>query len=714
MYSDSDSDNDYDDHGYYMRELIFTERSPELRVLESDIQEAKDIVHRIIIKQDRSTRPSSQTDRDAIREHRERPEFDSYLDWRLTRIRRFFTEIQGFHRGDLDLSGRTQSRYDALLRRWESFSADMTSLLPHVGHRDVNRERWVREARKFMPHVESVPYITNAQVWLDFRRKWKMPREVPDYEDLQGWYSRTLSVIKQHPTPKIQKLYLHDLPPEVVSAVFSHMIIEEARVLSATNRYLREVGLAHIFSSRRIVMRQPADWWKSVKDLEEQDDMTATVRTIMTQTRDESIKEARFLLSRPDICAKITSLVMGVVWVNTFAPTRILGQSIPPPTDAAMFGPLFDVFAEFLHSVTIEYLKLTQVVIDRRFATELLAQPKLSRLDIALCRTSEDFQEFILAAPEGFLQTNITYLSLTMTAGTLGDGDPDEEDDNPQETAWGLVALCPQLRLLHLYNIAPKNPVNMPSRDIWPSLLGPLGNVERLHLDGIEWDLTDLCELLQQVVERGPLRLTHLKIHSAWSVPPAMIIQLFIILKAGNAPLRVLSLDGLHPLPITIFRRLAHLFPDLEALSLVKRDNDRQNDSKPCRWDLPLYEYAVPLRGLAKLRYFGANFYWDPLVASPYVCKYLEPGFDAGPDYDTDADFMLDGRSVALPFAASCPALESFVLYGKVMPLLQCQIRRSPTSGAVLEIVDEVLSFSPRNFQHLNPTLLGTTFPFPS
>lgn len=56
----------------------------------------------------------------------------------------------------------------------------------------------------------------------------------------------TLETMAYYPLAKYQTLCLHHLPPEVLSVVFQEVSdVNSTRSLSATCRYLREVGLPY-------------------------------------------------------------------------------------------------------------------------------------------------------------------------------------------------------------------------------------------------------------------------------------------------------------------------------------------------------------------------------------------------------------------------------------------------------------------------------------
>lgn len=249
----------------------------------------------------------------------------------------------------------------------------------------------------------------------------------------------------------------------------------------------------------------------------------------------------------------------------------------------------------------------------------------------------------------------------------------------------------------------------MPAPRFWPALAA-LNNLERVHIDGAHWDLTDLTDMYEHAASRGPLRLTHLKLDAAWGMPDALVMRLLRVLHAGAAPLAVLALDGVFPLSLELFDALAGLFPALEALTLIRRENERQHRAMFCRWDRPLYEYAARMRPLARLRHFAANFYWDAGALSPYAMRRLEPGFDATAwESGPDADYMRDGRLVALPFAAYCVALRSFAVFSSYARY-ECKIRRLP--GGAFELYDEDPKGPPSTYPEWNP-VYSATFPLP-
>jgi hypothetical protein len=94
---------------------------------------------------------------------------------------------------------------------------------------------------------------------------------------------------------------------------------------------------------------------------------------------------------------------------------------------------------------------------------------------------------------------------------------------------------------------------------------------------------------------RTTLRLTHFKLHMDWGVSDSEIMGLLIALQ--TAPLEVLVLEGLAQAEFSIFERIVSLFPDLLALTLVRRQNSNQHQNKLAPWPHSSWKYASCFRG---------------------------------------------------------------------------------------------------------------------
>lgn len=309
-------------------------------------------------------------------------------------------------------------------------------------------------------------------------------------------------------------------------------------------------------------------------------------------------------------------------------------------------------------------------MLDPTLVTALMLQSRMTYVDFIRCQTSEALQDDVLSrtpTSNDLAQSSVRQFVLHMF-GT------------EHQSSWYLLALFPDAHLLYVESQDPTCGFLSPDPTLW-SRLHVMHRLEYIHLEGIDWEIQDLVNWLQDCALRGPLRVTHFKLRSPWSIDPDPIMSLLRVLHTASAPIRVLVLDGIAKAPVDLFIAIAQLLPQLEGLTLIRRDTERQSKKRLCRWDCPTYEYAACLRALPRLRYFGANFYWDILELSPIVTRLFESDFDASKPEPLTDDYMSDPRSMALPFAASCPTLESFVIVSDHLQWA-CKIRRSSANGS--------------------------------
>ncbi|KZW00445.1 hypothetical protein EXIGLDRAFT_830837 [Exidia glandulosa HHB12029] len=706
MYSDTDSDNEYTSSGsWHVRSRELT-----LRVLDKFIFGAKDAAYFLRSRQAKSLDEEqgrlywSKTDKECMREMRDDLDRTLSQGWRRFRAQRVFKEVEGFHKGNLDLTGRSPERYIRIMRRFTPFLESFRALAPHVQYEEVERITWDDDSPDVYMKPVAVPVIP-PNLWSQFCARWKITPHF-DYEDTLNGYTAMLKVLQERPTPKFQELFLLDLPPEILAVVFEYAGIDDGRALATTCKYMREIGLTHIFASRCILMKEPRSVLQELVTSSRKTNITieevnSRVRELMTAGRDGCIQDARFLGSRSDICARVQSLTMGNSWAGATHDRTAVGEAIIRPSDSTFFGPLLEQFAELLRHLRLKTLEISYLTLDVALFTEIARQP-LSLLRTHRCSANEDLQ---VALANGGFRSTLPCLRLRIVPPNDEAGDRDIDEF----TIWSLLGACPQLRLLHVDNCMENDRLRMPDQIIWHSFTC-LNSVERVHIDSIPWQITDFTEMFEHAASRGPLRVTHLKLSSAWGIPEDDILHLLRVLHGGGSPLEVLALDGIYPLTMALFDGIANMFPSLHALTLVRRDSIRQNAAKFCPWGRPLYEYAARLRRLTELRHFAANFAVDIEEMSPYVFRYLEPDFDPANAWDLpiDADYMSDAlRSVTLPFAATCPKLESFFLVTS-SPVHECRIRRLDGGGFELDERQGYLPEAPE----WNPGY-GRTFPPP-
>lgn len=695
----SDSDDEYDESGRWRHSLQSRESAglPPLRLYHSIEYKTKRNAYREVLEQltnlyennPRGYRGPSE--KELLRSHLDDPNLSVWEDWRRWRVVRFFRDIHGFHKGSLDLSGRSEARYNALLKTLSAFVADFGSFSPLVERVEVEREEFDFEANRMVEKTALVPVVRDTAAWEVFRRKWGLPRSIT-YEDLWSSLVETRQVFGSHGRPQFQTLWITDFPPEVLMIIFSYTSVEEARALSATCHYLRDAGLTYIFTTRKIWMSPPSNL-REIVLAEEPVIISEQVLALFAANRDKCIREIDFLSSRPDIRSRVRRMSVGYTWSTSMYDGCDIGDALEEVRRSQKHARAFlQKFTELLLQLDLESLQLHGVDIDLDLALRLTQQPSLTNLEVRFCDTLPPLWEHILSSPPGSLQSRVQSLNLELHQG---------EEAASTFSAWNVLALCPDLRVLRVSALN-NDGFDMPDPPFWRHM-ACIAHVEYLHLHGVYWNqINDLVDwLAQSAASSGGLRMTHLKVHSALGIPDAMVGQLLQSLHTGHAPLRVLALDGIIGMDAAFFDTLGQLFPLLEGLTLVRRASGTQYHSKLCQWPLPVYEYAQHMQGLAKLRHFGANFYWQYDQISPAVLRRLEPGYAAEEDPDfLGWDYMEDGRSIALPFAAYCPTLETFAVTADRMRY-GARVRRSATGTIAIESFEP--QFSDPEFDAWNP-----------
>lgn len=385
---------------------------------------------------------------------------------------------------------------------------------------------------------------------------------------------------------------------------------------------------------------------------------------------------AEFIVNNPHISHRIQKLVLTDEW-------WVSRRAHPHENNPFMLGMGFyktvtQTFASVLKSAAnLHTLILCNVEMSLDFTRRVSEIPTLHTLELHLCHIPRTIRRKLLSDAT-FNCPQISNLRIYM-------------DSSFQEThsQWYSLLLCPRIRTLSVIQFG-IGPFPAPEELFWKQCR--LHDLERLSLDNI--DANDLVALIKFLSRNNTsVRLTHFKMHMDWGVPDSEIMNLLIALE--TAPLEVLVLEGLAQAEFPIFERIVSLFPDLVALTLVRRQNPNQHENKLAPWPHSSWEYASYLRGFKALRHFCWNFlteYWD---ATPTTLLAFEVDFASSSaitenksdsnqvDYDPNDEvpYFLDSHWMALPFAAYCTTLETFSLMDRTVEMV-CRITRNPTSGA--------------------------------
>ncbi|KZV92292.1 hypothetical protein EXIGLDRAFT_749759 [Exidia glandulosa HHB12029] len=658
----SDSEDEYEpDTGRYLGPIQTP--VPPLRLLQDKEYRAKnatyeavtrDAIHTDETDNDLTERLQAlRTEKEKMHAYCEEMPWSEHYNWRHVRVSRFFLEMTGYHTGDLDLTGRTQTRYQKLRQRWTLLLNDLESLVMNA----------------------SPDPVIEAEQWNAFRNRWKISR-ILRFGEFVMLIGRCLHVM-DGTGPVYQKLFLADLPPEIIGYICDAAAPSDARSLSATSRYIRHSSLKNVFYTRRVLVAFPAN----IPPLEED---AQSQKNTLVQAISTALADMDFLLSRPDILRRVRDLRVENDWYPRRTESGLLVlQDGVINSRMPEFAPFYARLCDLLTHITPRSMSLHDIYIGPQLAAQLASQQHLR--DLCVDYSSAPSTDFPLWLSRSLLHTatpSITNLGMTLN------------DTTNDTTSWHILALCPTLRQLFVTGESAYNGFLPPESTLWPHLTA-VHTIERLHLQRTYHNTWQLSEWFEYAASRGSFKMTHVKIASGYGMSDQGLIRVLRALRAGNAPLRVLVLEGLAQGSTGLLDVISELFPALEGLTLIRRQGDRQVVTKSSRWPHAMHEYAFHMRGLSRLRFFAVNFPLEYFDVSPVdfdvVRVYQPPPEEVrwpitvddleGPPEPYE---MFDAYTVALPFAAYCPSLEIFAITTWV-PIWKCDVTRSVAGGIYLK-----------------------------
>ncbi|KIK52432.1 hypothetical protein GYMLUDRAFT_251255 [Collybiopsis luxurians FD-317 M1] len=498
--------------------------------------------------------------------------------YRVYQVDRFFATIKGFLEGDLDLTGRHQRRLDELMPLWTTFAEDFNAIKRISTTSLVMTMDWIRRT-----HRETTVYTLSEDAWSDFRNRWKIPWSISFTSLVQQ--AEVLDLLS-HSKPKIQQLCLTDLPSEILDFIMSIASMDKARLLSATCKQLYQIGLPYLFGSRTLSLRY-FDYTK-LDDADGEAWVKLKIKLAL-QTRQTFLDKVDFFLSRPDISRQTRQLFFG----NEYR----IGEEddMNGIIDLASFyAPVSRAVVKVLDApVNPQILMISCHDLCSDFFIAVSHLSHLRRLSMINCRFSEILTSSILTLPKcGQIRIlNISDFSIDF-------------DERTENSTWTLLPLFPHIRVLNMMR-----PAGMRN-----FILHPPPSIQRLnlflHLRYFAlfqfYDLPNLSTWIRLNRLQGPLSLTHFKVLSRWGWPDHEVIDLLEALRA--APLEALSIDGLQDGSLMLIERVAEYFPNLRALSLVRRENDRQVKAESSMWPRASWEYAPLFARFNRLEHFLWNY----------------------------------------------------------------------------------------------------------
>ncbi|KIK66448.1 hypothetical protein GYMLUDRAFT_55703 [Collybiopsis luxurians FD-317 M1] len=582
--------------------------------------------------------------------------FDDPDYFRMFQVRRFFGTIQGFLK-----------RLDELKPLWSAYFEDFLALKSSASasFRNIDDIDLTPNHRR-----KEIFHTVDKTAWKDFRVRWKIPRACKFNDLVSEADIVSKCFFLSNFEPKIQSLCLTDLPSEMLDHIISFTSLEQARLLSATCRQLRQIGLPYLFETRDLSIRLPDP---SVILESKQEDMDRVQKEVALGARGKFLGDVEFFLSRPDIAQQTRRM-----WFkNDFRTYKIeLDGDL-----ASFYEPINNAVCSTLRAaVNLHALTIYTYDLEPDLLIALSQLRYLRELSLIGCRRSD------------ILMTSIGILPKCNQVRLLKYADHSNDFDQG-ELSWFMLFLFPGLQVLNLLSpdgelsYIPPPPVIIRQTNIFQKIR----YLSLYHF----YDLPALSDWIRRSHSQRPLELTHLKLMHEWGLSDEDVMELLDVLRLHAAPLRVLALDGLRDANLALFEHIVDCFPDLLGLSLIRRENYRQYNSEPCSWPRASWEYAPIFSRFTRLEYFSWNFrLLDDHTSYPAVMLAFEEQaeFERREEQArmTEINWDLwelllvsdefDCVDAARLFAAYCPSLKTLSSFRGS----SCSIERSERGSSVI------------------------------
>ncbi|TFK54294.1 hypothetical protein OE88DRAFT_1177716 [Heliocybe sulcata] len=551
---------------------------------------------------------------------------------------RFFDIVKGFHTGSLDLAGRHMHRYAQFVQRWEEFKRDFADLIRPIAAEKLQGAELnakVHEAleNRIFPD-DSVE--GNKQ---SMRVKWSIGPLVSSQEFVRR-IRATRNALAERPDPIIQKRLLTHLPLELLETIMAAAGPEAALQFSSTCRTLRQISSKYIYTDLVFNLRMDP----YIKHPEALQCPREELYNALMPQKERFLRRLDYFQSRHDIINHMKTICIMDQW-NAIPET--LEQLDLLATMRDLDRPIPTAITSFLQTVsTLTSLYLFHIALSEDILRAIAAMPRLHTLRYAMCNI---MAVATVVADESIRSTSV--LDFTLVVRT------DEFDSMVY-----MLPCYPNTRSFGVTPRFPSEPVFLPDQVIGePSMISYVANLERLHIDNLDYEEAFTLPALLQFAGQagGGLRLTHFKLSTVWGMNRAEIWDLLDTL--ASARLQVLILEGVRYVEFDLFDHIAQLFPDLLALTVSYRPND-VHPTRETTWPHPSWEYAPYLRGFRSLLHLGLNLKHN-IEFTPRDMIHIEQNYASASEVGEDA--LEDSNwTIARNFSICCPRLDTFSFMG--------------------------------------------------
>ncbi|KAL0572500.1 hypothetical protein V5O48_009465 [Marasmius crinis-equi] len=577
------------------------------------------------------------------------PVYEDVDQYRMYHALRLFHSLEGFCTGSLDLTGRHYHRYNELANTFVDLLKDYLELTKTVRSEEYQDKDWDGEVKTFVRYE-----MTDRELWRKFRLKWKTPRTL-DYGLLRMWIERVSETMKNtEAKPKLQKLCLMHLPPELIDYIFSFASLDQARRLASTCKAMKSIGVPHLYHTRRVNFTFPHRNL-IIQKLKELPASEEELDALFTEQSAELDSRVRFLVSRPDLINALQTLSICDEWrmeIAMFPSFRSLRRP------SSLYVPVHHTFNTLLTScLNLTSLSIGHCAITGGWLRTLPQLSKLHTLRLHSCWIEDEATENTIVhghLPHSPQLSNLSWFERQY------EGHEVRSRESDGRGLWYILLLFPNIitfnhTMLHAAGSLPSPLI----RERATQLCSALRRIQ-LCLDSefvpvlTDWFITT------RLRTQAPCALTHLKLQTDYPLSDNVLVDLLHSIQ--SSPLEVLVFASIKEGSLTLIERIAQLFPDLLGLTLIRAETRRRRDSKSTPWPHQSGEYAFRLQGFRRLKYFGWNFRMEILEPTPsallnFEASALKSEKGLWP-YDESDIYFEDASNIALPFGCYCPTLE--------------------------------------------------------
>ncbi|KAK0188447.1 hypothetical protein F5146DRAFT_1055262 [Armillaria mellea] len=493
--------------------------------------------------------------------------------FQVVRLKAFFATVTGFITGDLDLSGRHLSRFEFLEVRLVDFITDLMSV--HLLAEEDGESQSTHPGSFWCTIIEYK--FKDDTKWKKFKSKWL----IPDFFSFGYVWAEFVSgagflFTNKNPSTPFQELCLMDLPEELLDLVFREYDIQDARTLSATCQRLKKIAIPYIYTARLLGFSGPT---QNDADVEEE-----AGKESFKKSQSEFMDNLDFLFTLPDFVTRLQKVRFFDHWMG-----YLHREALAVPRASSL---VINVLKSCRSLTTITYDGFS---VDNHFVTAMSLLPNLHTLCLLRSTFVYPPDTYDFSDPEHLPQlAHVRDLSLLLEYFGFED-----------IAVWNFVYFCPNVIDLSIMTCPGQLGVFL-----WNTGGPQLQSLRNLCIDGLfpscvnslrEWFVA-----LYSLPHSPPLSCVKL----GFAIPFYDVSVDELLVGLHDFPIHDLVIDGLAEGKPALIENISRRLPNINSLTLFRRQSSRQRITVPCRWPQPPWMYASRFSGFSNLRSFAWNLHF--------------------------------------------------------------------------------------------------------